>query len=96
MNLLAKPGVVVRIRMDEAVERVHHFPIAHDDDAHGADAAGAAVGGFEIDTNEVGYHNQQKYGILTRTTFYLAVDLRQSGKGTPPWRDALILQYDVR
>ena len=68
VNLLAKPGVVVRIRMDEAIERVHHFPIAHDDDAHGADAAGAAVGGFEIDTNEVGYHNQQKYGILTRTT----------------------------
>ena len=57
VNLLAKPGVVVRIRMDEAIERVHHFPIAHDDDAHGADAAGAAVGGFEIDANEVGYHN---------------------------------------
>lgn len=68
MDLLAKPGIVVRIGMNQAIERVHHFPIAHDDDAHGADAAGAAVGGFEIDTNEVGYHNQQKYGILTRTT----------------------------
>ena len=57
VDLLTEPGVVVRIRMDEAIERVHHFPIAHDDDAHGADAAGAAVGGFEIDANEVGYHN---------------------------------------
>ena len=57
VDLLTEPGVVVRIRMDEAIERVHHFPIAHDDDAHGADAAGAAVGSFEIDANEVGYHN---------------------------------------
>ena len=39
--------------MDEAVEGVHHFPIAHDDHAHGADAAGAAVGGFEIDDDSV-------------------------------------------
>ena len=68
MDLLAEPGVVVRVRMNETVEGVHHFPIAHDDDAHGADAAGAAVGGFEIDANQVGCHNQQKYGILTRTT----------------------------
>ncbi len=57
VDLLAKPGIVVRIGMNQAIERVHHFPIAHDDDAHGADAAGAAVGGFEIDANEVGYHN---------------------------------------
>ena len=28
VDLLAEPGVVVRIRMDEAVEGVHHFPIA--------------------------------------------------------------------
>ena len=49
VDLLAKPGIVVRIGMNQAIERVHHFPIAHDDDAHGADAAGAAVGGFEID-----------------------------------------------
>ena len=68
VDLLAKPGIVVRIGMNQAIERVHHFPITHDDNAHRADAAGADVGGFEIDTNEVGYHNQQKYGILTRTT----------------------------
>ena len=48
MDLLAKPGIVVRIGMNQAIERVHHFPIAHDDDAHGADATGAAVGSFEI------------------------------------------------
>lgn len=50
VDLLAEPGVVVRVRMNETVEGVHHFPIAHDNDAHGADAAGAAVGGFEINT----------------------------------------------
>ena len=48
MDLLTEPCVVVRVRMDKAVEGVHHFPIAYDDDAHGADAAGAAVGSFEI------------------------------------------------
>ena len=48
VDLLTKPGVVVRVRMDKTIEGVHHFPIAHDDDAHGADAAGAAVGSFEI------------------------------------------------
>ena len=48
VDLLAEPGVVVRVRVNEAVEGVHHFPIAHDDDAHGANAAGAAVDGFEI------------------------------------------------
>ena len=53
VDLLAEPGVVVRIGVDEAVEGVHHFPIAHDNDAHGADAAGAAVGGFKIDDDGV-------------------------------------------
>jgi len=48
VDLLTEPGVVVRVRMDKTIEGVHHFPIAHDDDAHGADAAGAAVGSFEI------------------------------------------------
>ena len=48
VDLLAEPGIVVRIGMNQAVEGVHHFPITHDDDAHGADAAGAAVGSFEI------------------------------------------------
>ena len=48
VDLLAEPGIVARIGMNQAIERVHHFPIAHDDDAHGADAARAAVGGFEI------------------------------------------------
>ena len=48
VDLLAEPGIVVRIWMNKTVEGVHHFPIAHDDDAHGADAAGAAVGSFEI------------------------------------------------
>ena len=48
VDLLAEPGVVVRVGMNQAIERVHHVPTAHDDDAHGADAAGAAVGGFEV------------------------------------------------
>ena len=46
--LLAEPGVVVRIWMDEAVEGVHHFPIAHDDNSRRAHAGGAAVGGLEV------------------------------------------------
>lgn len=54
MDLLAKPGIVVRIGMNQAIERVHHVPIAHDDDAHGADAAGVAVGCFEIYDDGVG------------------------------------------
>ena len=54
MDLLAEPGVVVRVRVDEAVEEVHHFPIAHDDYAHGAHTAGATVGGFEIYDDCVG------------------------------------------
>ena len=29
VDLLAKPGIVVRIRMDEAIERVYHFPATH-------------------------------------------------------------------
>ena len=48
VDLLAEPGVVVRIRMDKAVEGVHHFPIAHDDYAHGANAGGATVSGFKV------------------------------------------------
>ena len=48
MDLLTEPCVVVRVRMDKAVEGVHHFPIAHDDHAHGAYAAGTAVGSFEV------------------------------------------------
>ena len=48
VDLLAEPGVVVRVRMDEAVEGVYNFPIAHDDHTHGAYAAGAAVGRFKV------------------------------------------------
>ena len=48
MDLLAEPGVVVRVRMNKAVEGVHHFPIANDDNAHGANAAGATVSGFKV------------------------------------------------
>ena len=57
VDLLAEPGIVVRIGMNQAIERVHHFPIAHDDDAHGADAAGAAVGGFEVDGDKARSHH---------------------------------------
>ena len=55
VDLLTEPGIVVRIRMDKTVEGVHHFPIAHDDDAHGADAAGAAVGSFEVYDDSMGH-----------------------------------------
>ena len=52
VNLLAEPGVVVRIGMDEAVEGVHHFPIAHDDYAHRTHAGWASVGSFKVDGYE--------------------------------------------
>ena len=48
VDLLAEPGVVIRIGMYETVEGVHHFPIAYNDDSHGANAAGAAVSRFEV------------------------------------------------
>ena len=48
VNLLAEPSVVVRIRMNKAVEGVHHFPIAHDDHAHRAHTAWATICSFKV------------------------------------------------
>ena len=48
MDLLAEPGIIVRIGMDEAVERVHHFPVTHNHNPHGAYATGATVGSLKI------------------------------------------------
>jgi len=62
MNLLAKPGVVVWVGMDETVEGIHHFPIPHDDYAHCAYAAGTAVCRFKIQYNTV-LHNGTNIGI---------------------------------
>ena len=53
MDLPAEPLVVLRLRMDQAVEPVHDLSVANDHDSHAAYAAGALVGRFEIDGCEI-------------------------------------------
>ena len=53
VHLLAEPRVVVRHRMDEAVESVGDDAVAHDHHADAAHAAALSVGGLEINGCEV-------------------------------------------
>lgn len=48
VHLLAEPLVVFRFGVDQAVETVHDFPAADDDDAHAAHAGAALVGRLEV------------------------------------------------
>ena len=48
MHALAEPLVILRLRMDERIERIHHFPAPHHDHAHAADAAGLLVRRLEV------------------------------------------------
>ena len=48
VDLPAKPLVVLRLRMDKAVERIHYLPATDDDHPHAAHAAGALVRRLEI------------------------------------------------
>ena len=60
MDPPAEPLVVLRFGVDEAVEGVHDFASADDDDAHAADAGGLFVGGFKVDGGEI-EHTLQRY-----------------------------------
>ena len=53
--LLAEPGVVIGLGMDEAVERVGDDATAHDHHAHAADAAALSVGGLEVYGGKIGH-----------------------------------------
>ncbi len=53
MHLLAEPCVVVRHRMDEAVEGVGDDAVAHDHHADTAHAAALSVGGLKVNSCEV-------------------------------------------
>ena len=55
VHLLAEPGVVVGLGLDERVERVGDDTAAHHHHAHAADAAALPVGGFEIYGGKVGH-----------------------------------------
>ena len=48
MHPLAEPGAVVRIRLYEAVERIHHLAPAHHDHPHAAHAAPLPVGRLKV------------------------------------------------
>ena len=48
VDLLAEPLEVLRLRVDEAVERVRDFPVADNHHAHAAHAATALVGRLEV------------------------------------------------
>ena len=45
---LAEPAIVLRLRMDEAVERIYDLAAAHDDNAYAAYAARLFVRRFEV------------------------------------------------
>ena len=56
MHALAEILVVIGFGMNEAVKRICHFPILHDDDAYRTHAAWLFVGGLEVYGNEVSEH----------------------------------------
>ena len=55
VDLPAKPLVVLRLRMDKAVERIHYLPATDDDHPHAAHAAGALVRRLEIYCCEISH-----------------------------------------
>ena len=55
MLLPAEPLVVIRLRMDQAVEPVHDLPVTHDDNAYAAEAAGALIRCLEIYRCEISH-----------------------------------------
>lgn len=48
MHPLAEPLEILRFRMDEAVERIHHLPASHNHNAHAAYAAWLLIGRFKV------------------------------------------------
>jgi len=55
MDLAAEPLVVLRFRMDQAVETIHDFSLTHHYDANAAGAAGTLVGRLEIYRCEISH-----------------------------------------
>ena len=55
VDLPAEPLVVLRLRMDETVERIHHFPAPDNDHPYAAYTAALLVGGFKVYGGEVGH-----------------------------------------
>lgn len=45
---LAEPLEILRFRMDEAVERIHHFSAAHNHNSNAAHAARLLIGRFKV------------------------------------------------
>jgi len=56
---LAEPLVILRLRVDQAVERVHDLAVTDDYHPHAAHAAGALIRSLEIYRGEVS-HNAPK------------------------------------
>ena len=55
MHLPAEPLVVIRLRMDQAVEPVHDLPVTHDDNAYAANAARALICCLEVYRCEISH-----------------------------------------
>ena len=53
VDLPAEPAVVLRLRMNQAVECVHNPSAPHDDNPYTADTAEILVGRLEIDRREI-------------------------------------------
>ena len=74
--LLAEPGVVVRLGLDERIERVGDDAAAHHHHTHAANAAALPVGGLEVYGGKVGHKMmaaiifmRQKYIFWTTIMF---------------------------
>ena len=48
VDLLAKPLVILRLRMDQTVKRIHDLTIPDDDNPDAADTAAALIGRFKV------------------------------------------------
>ena len=69
MHPLAEVAVVVRLWLDETVERVNHPATPYYDQSHGADTRRVLVGRFKVDGDEVANHVSYISLLLSRKSF---------------------------
>ena len=55
VDLPAEPLVVLRLRMNETVKRIHHFPAPDNDNPNAADTATLFVSGFKVYCSKIGH-----------------------------------------
>ena len=63
MDLLAKPLIVLRFRMYQAVERIHNTAVTYDNHSHAAYAGAALVSGLEINCCEI-FHDSSGFANI--------------------------------